>query len=171
MCLRVCICNEIKKYICVCSFIIYYIFFLSIWNLFNSEEWKILRNNMNIWLEYLWLIFVIYNFIDQNIFVCEVLLQYRVRVMVFNATFNNISVISWQSVLLVEETEIHRENQGGPHTQKYSDQWSYRWQKSITNILIKYSYYVYLHTVVHNNKKEKWNQINVLEHLHYWWSQ
>jgi len=27
--------------------------------------------------------------------------------MVFNATFNNISVISWQSVLLVEET-------GGP---------------------------------------------------------
>jgi hypothetical protein len=30
--------------------------------------------------------------------------------MVFNATFNNISVISWQSVLLVEETGGHREN-------------------------------------------------------------
>ena len=27
----------------------------------------------------------------------------RVRVMMFNATFNNISVISWRSVLLVEE--------------------------------------------------------------------
>ena len=26
--------------------------------------------------------------------------------MVFNATFKNISVISWQSILLVEETEI-----------------------------------------------------------------
>jgi hypothetical protein len=26
-----------------------------------------------------------------------------VRVMVFNATFNNISAISWQSVLLVEK--------------------------------------------------------------------
>jgi hypothetical protein len=26
------------------------------------------------------------------------------RFMVFNATFNNISVISWQSVLLVEKT-------------------------------------------------------------------
>jgi len=26
-----------------------------------------------------------------------------VRVMVFNATFNNISVISWRSVLLVEK--------------------------------------------------------------------
>jgi len=26
--------------------------------------------------------------------------------MVFNATFNNISVILWQSVLLVEETRV-----------------------------------------------------------------
>ena len=34
----------------------------------------------------------------------------RVRVMVFNATFNNISVISWRSVLLVKETEVPREN-------------------------------------------------------------
>jgi hypothetical protein len=33
-----------------------------------------------------------------------------VRVMVFNATFNNISVISWRSVLLVEETEVPGEN-------------------------------------------------------------
>jgi hypothetical protein len=30
--------------------------------------------------------------------------------MVFNATLNNISVISWQSVLLVEETGVPREN-------------------------------------------------------------
>ena len=28
-----------------------------------------------------------------------------VRFMVFNATFNNISVISWRSVLLVEKTD------------------------------------------------------------------
>ena len=34
----------------------------------------------------------------------------RVRVMVFNATFNNISVISWRSILLVEETGIPGEN-------------------------------------------------------------
>ena len=34
----------------------------------------------------------------------------RVRVMVFNATFNNISVISWFSVLLVEETGVPGEN-------------------------------------------------------------
>jgi hypothetical protein len=30
--------------------------------------------------------------------------------MVFNATFNNISVISWQSVLLVQETRVPGEN-------------------------------------------------------------
>ena len=35
---------------------------------------------------------------------------FQVRVMVFNATFNNISVISWQSVLLVEETGVPGEN-------------------------------------------------------------
>jgi hypothetical protein len=33
--------------------------------------------------------------------------DYGLGIIVFNATFNNISVISWQSVLLVEET-------GGP---------------------------------------------------------
>jgi hypothetical protein len=30
--------------------------------------------------------------------------------MVFNATFNNISVVSWSSVLLVGETGVPREN-------------------------------------------------------------
>ena len=30
--------------------------------------------------------------------------------MVFNVTFNNIPVILWQSVLLVEETGVPREN-------------------------------------------------------------
>jgi hypothetical protein len=34
-----------------------------------------------------------------------------VRVMMFNATFNNISVISWRLVLLVEETGVPGENQ------------------------------------------------------------
>jgi hypothetical protein len=33
-------------------------------------------------------------------------IHFRVRVMVFNATFNNISVILWWSVLLMEETEV-----------------------------------------------------------------
>jgi hypothetical protein len=33
-----------------------------------------------------------------------------VRIVVFNATFNNISIISWQSVLYVEETSVPGEN-------------------------------------------------------------
>jgi len=40
----------------------------------------------------------------------EKLLKIKVRVMVFKATFNNISVISWQSDLLVEETRVSGEN-------------------------------------------------------------
>ena len=36
----------------------------------------------------------------------------RVRVRVFNTTSNNISVISWWSVLLVEETRVPGENHG-----------------------------------------------------------
>jgi hypothetical protein len=36
-------------------------------------------------------------------------LKMWVSVRVFNATFNNISVISWWSVLLVEETGVPRE--------------------------------------------------------------
>jgi hypothetical protein len=32
------------------------------------------------------------------------------RVMMFNATFNNISVLSWRSVLFVEETGAPGEN-------------------------------------------------------------
>jgi hypothetical protein len=36
--------------------------------------------------------------------------HFRVRVMVLNTTFNNISVISWHSILLVEETGVLGEN-------------------------------------------------------------
>jgi hypothetical protein len=36
--------------------------------------------------------------------------EVKVRVVVFNATFNNISVILWRSVLLEEETGIPEEN-------------------------------------------------------------
>jgi len=34
----------------------------------------------------------------------------RIKVMIFKATFNNISVILWPSVLLVEETGVPGEN-------------------------------------------------------------
>ena len=38
------------------------------------------------------------------------ILWYRYRFMMFNTTFNNISVISWLIVLLMEETERIRKN-------------------------------------------------------------
>jgi hypothetical protein len=38
------------------------------------------------------------------------LMFFWIRFMVFNATFNTISVISWRSVLLVEVTRIPGEN-------------------------------------------------------------
>jgi len=37
-------------------------------------------------------------------------LSEMIKVKVFNTTFNNISVTSWQSVLLVGETGVPREN-------------------------------------------------------------
>ena len=37
-----------------------------------------------------------------------------VRVIVFNDTFNNISVISWRSVLLVKETGVPGKNHRPP---------------------------------------------------------
>jgi hypothetical protein len=53
-----------------------------------SQPWKILFTK----------IFGYY--VIRNLYTCNV------RVMVFNATFNNISVISWLSVLLVAETRV-----------------------------------------------------------------
>jgi hypothetical protein len=44
-------------------------------------------------------------------FRCFELICNGFRFMVFNATFNNILVIPWQSVLLVEETGVPGENQ------------------------------------------------------------
>ena len=51
---------------------------------------------------------------------------FRVRFMVLNATFNNISVILWRSVLLVEESGVPAEN----HRPAAS-----HWQTSSTNVV------------------------------------
>jgi len=42
--------------------------------------------------------------------ICTVYIDGFIGFMVFNATFNNISVISWRSVSLVEETGVPGEN-------------------------------------------------------------
>jgi hypothetical protein len=48
----------------------------------------------------------------------SVLSAFGVSVMMFNATFNNISVISWQSVLLVEQTGVPGGKTTSPITDK-----------------------------------------------------
>jgi len=50
----------------------------------------------------LFVCFLLFLFVDV-LFVC---------LMVFNVTFNNISVITWRSVLLVEETGVPGKNHG-----------------------------------------------------------
>jgi len=85
--------------------------------------------NIDIWLEYKWkqsvIIFTCYQqkTNNQSIYLKQTIRVSRVPYfspefvwfcfvwfMVFNANFNNISVISWWSVLLVEETGIPWEN-------------------------------------------------------------
>jgi len=51
-----------------------------------------------------------------------------VMVMVLNATFNNISAISWRSVLLVEETRIPGEN-----NRPASIHWQTLWHNVVSN--------------------------------------
>ena len=44
------------------------------------------------------------------IIITTITMSCKVRVMMFNANFNNISAISWRSVLFVEETGVPGEN-------------------------------------------------------------
>ena len=61
---------------------------------------------------YLLFFIYIYHMLDVIFVCCSVIItayQIRKGVMVFNATFNDISIISWRSGSLVEETgENHR---------------------------------------------------------------
>jgi len=53
-----------------------------------------------------WMIFLHINLVLNNLFIY---FGWLVGFMVFNATFKNISVISWRSVLLMEETGENRQ--------------------------------------------------------------
>jgi hypothetical protein len=53
----------------------------------------------------------IYNVEDKGSINMTIQIDRVVWLMVFNTTFNNISVISWRSVLLVEETGVPGEKQ------------------------------------------------------------
>jgi hypothetical protein len=59
-------------------------------------------------------------------------------IMVFNATFNNITIISWQSLLLVEETGAPGEN----HRPAAN-----HWQTSSHNVVSSTLVYAERHTI------------------------
>ena len=77
------------------------------------------------------------------------ILSYKVWFMVFYATFNNISVISWQSVLLVEVTRGPGENhrpvashwQTLSHNEQDSNSQLQWWWALITQCSCKFNYH------------------------------
>jgi hypothetical protein len=60
--------------------------------------------------------------------------------MVFNATFNNISVLSWRSVLLVEEKGVLGENRPAAS----------HWQTSSHNVVSEYTLHELSGVPTHN---------------------
>jgi hypothetical protein len=58
------------------------------------------------------------------------------RLMVFNTTFNNISAISWRSVVLVEETGVPGENHR-PDADVIFTKFSKHRRKILVSILLK----------------------------------
>jgi hypothetical protein len=59
----------------------------------------------------LWLFLFLFYLQQANLHSPTIMKLRQVRVMVFNATFNNISAISWWSVLLVKEHGVPGVNQ------------------------------------------------------------
>jgi hypothetical protein len=76
--------------------------------------------------------------------------------MVLNATFNNISVISWLSVLLVDETGVPGENHipGASHWQISSHNVLAMSKIYITNFILKVTRSSYILEVKFNRKRE-----------------
>jgi hypothetical protein len=66
---------------------------------FRCERFELIGFVNNVAIETLMKIQILY-----QIFACR--MYVRLRFMVLNVTFNNISVMSWRSVLLVEETGV-----------------------------------------------------------------
>jgi hypothetical protein len=95
----------------------------------TSCQWRMIRHIL--WGFFVLLFFYFHGlvfFFCQNIHVC--------CLMVFNATFNNISVISWRSLLLMEKTGVPEEN----HRLVTS-----HWQILSHNVVVVQNLYLFLH--------------------------
>ena len=84
------------------------VFHFQQWSYFDLHicYWLITKEGIiTLWV--LWSILVKFKRGHNNVYIYNGLFMVS---LVFNATFNNISFISWRSVLLVEETLVHGEN-------------------------------------------------------------
>ena len=81
-----------------------------------------------------------------------------VWLLVLNATFNNISAISWRSVLLVEETGVPRENHSHCPTVKYKN------RRKEQNLYAKYIRVFILHILllvfIAQQDQLRWRQLS-----------
>jgi hypothetical protein len=86
-------------------------------------------------------------------------IQKGLGVIVFNTTYNNISVLSWQSVLLVEEPGVPGENHwpAASHWQSFLQVLLHQWtdRHDITEILLK----VALNTITHPPPPKKLGEL------------
>ena len=97
-------------------------------------------------------------------FIYIYLKHWRVNVTMFNATFNNISVISWWSVLLVEETGVSGENY-----RLVTSHWQTLSHNVVHPALIESSHWQTLsHNVVHLSLIGIWT-IRVCWYWHYYY--
>jgi len=61
-------------------------------------------------VHYVMFVITMIGFVDGEVTTFQTKFLFRFRFMVFSATFNNISIISWRSVLLVVETGVLGDN-------------------------------------------------------------
>jgi len=73
--------------------------------------------------------------------------------MVFNATFYNISVISWQSVLFVEETGVPGENHRPAPTRVFHQEHLTFQNNSSGHYIVFYYIITYLAASIYNSGK------------------
>ena len=100
-------------------------------------------DNTEIWymsIEHSWQYQIDHKTLTHNIVFIWIFFSFKVRVMVLNATFNNISVILWWLVLLVEETGVPGENH-----------FFFQWISSMSAVLNKMCLFFITHLLSKHN--------------------
>ena len=89
------------------------VLFVDIVSILNHYQYTVHILHPLIVVQYMFIFIFLSQIAKKKTPILPTVLPYAVKgvwFMVFDATFNNISVISWRSVLLVKETGVPREN-------------------------------------------------------------